>query len=81
MTEPSHDPVEVAPTPDGGRWVYRSLRPHACPKPGEARRGDVWRCECTRRWLCVTSAEYSYSIAGGATWMRWSSWLPWPWPR
>lgn len=43
-------------------------RPHHCPVPGWANVGDVWQCDCGRRWKFKNPGNPSYA-GWSLTWL------------
>lgn len=64
-----------------GRWVRRveDRRPqHRCQPPEQAEAGDIWQCDCDRRFTCVDAqTRRGNYVTCRADWAR----RYWPWPR
>lgn len=74
-----------------GQLLRRGTPPearHSCDPPERGVRGDVWRCDCGRRWTCTWDYEVfdvpeedfastAEPIVNAADWER----RYWPWPR
>jgi hypothetical protein len=61
-----------------GQLLREGESPHRCEPPKQAQTGAVWRCDCSRRWICVSPiTESPRLISMQAHWRR----RYWPWPR
>lgn len=72
------DAYRLDPPPSEAKFLRQSKKEHACRPPRYAKRGDVWRCHCQRRWTCVDHMTRSPArVTLEAHWER----RYWPWPR
>jgi hypothetical protein len=74
----SHETKAARPRAGSGEIVRSATAPHECGVPEHGHPGDVWRCDCGRRYTCV---DYT-TMRGNFVTMR-ADWLRrfWPWPR
>jgi hypothetical protein len=62
-----------------GTFLHRGPIAHRCEMPPAGHMGDVWRCDCGRRWYCwsARTERVGGGYLVGPHWRR----SYWPWPR
>lgn len=70
-----------------GQFLRRGTPPearHSCDPPERGVRGDIWRCDCGRRWTCTydyavydpPKGSHGPDLVQSADWER--RYRPWP---